>query len=316
MAAAHAEGIVHRDYKPANVMIGEDGCARVADFGLAVSNQRTQGDLRAGTPAYWAPEVVEGAPATAASDQYAYCVASMRLFDQCEGEPVHPDLRRALKRGQGRWPAERWPSMAILVRELERMVEAAPVGGRTLSGLGSGGHHVWVPSMMSDDAYLLELATESPDREAFRTEALAWINKSIGFDTALLGQTELDGPAGPMIQNFDPAFVAQLRSNVARYAPALMRMLMVSAERRTPIRDLDLYSHDFRQKDPFYAELIGPKGSRAMLVTSLVVRGEPVSSLQISRASRGCQFSDVEVRRIQGLLRSLAVGESLHRVKS
>ena len=66
IAAAHRAGLVHRDIKPDNVLIGEDR-ARVVDFGLA-------GEAAGGTPSYMAPELLDGAPATAASDQFSFGV--------------------------------------------------------------------------------------------------------------------------------------------------------------------------------------------------------------------------------------------------
>ena len=100
LAAAHREGLVHRDFKPDNVLIGDDGRVRVTDFGLArhlvaqpASSPDDEVDASAagdeaepnlaltrtgalvGTPAYMAPEQLLGRPADAASDQFALCVA-------------------------------------------------------------------------------------------------------------------------------------------------------------------------------------------------------------------------------------------------
>jgi serine/threonine-protein kinase len=80
LLAAHAKGILHRDLKPANVMLDSRGDARITDFGLALSASDEQSGEIAGTPAYMAPEQLEGAPATVQSDLYALGLLMYELF--------------------------------------------------------------------------------------------------------------------------------------------------------------------------------------------------------------------------------------------
>ena len=91
LEAAHAAGIVHRDVKPSNVLLDNDGNGKLADFGIAKRLDDVESSLTAdgqfvGTPRYASPEQAAGRPATAATDVYATGVV---LFEMLTGRPLY-----------------------------------------------------------------------------------------------------------------------------------------------------------------------------------------------------------------------------------
>jgi hypothetical protein len=149
LAAAHAAGLVHRDFKPENVLIGDDGRVRVSDFGLArvaqesaaaslrggaaapaVSAWRTRTGAMLGTPAYMAPEQWRGDVAGPAADQFSFCVAlhealfGERPFAGDTIKDLHPNVLCGRMRGPP--PGVRVPAWvrAAIVRGLQTTPEA------------------------------------------------------------------------------------------------------------------------------------------------------------------------------------------------
>lgn len=158
LTAAHAAGFVHRDFKPENVLHGNDGVARVSDFGVA----RILGDAEradpiegmaeratvtrsggvVGTPGYIAPEILRHEPVDERADQFSFCVAlyaalyGERPFERIAGQSridetlgsVKPPrsgkvprwVSRIVSRGLSADPGDRWPTINALAAAVER----------------------------------------------------------------------------------------------------------------------------------------------------------------------------------------------------
>ncbi|HXM56979.1 MAG TPA: serine/threonine-protein kinase [Candidatus Dormibacteraeota bacterium] len=136
---AHAFGVVHRDVKPANVLLGDDGAIQLADFGIAQAGRvHAAGEAWAGlgTPAYMAPEQRMGRRATAQTDVYALAVV---LHEMLTGRIPPVDGRVAtylpaaidavLARGLAHDPSRRPASAGALVRALALAMGDKPAGG-------------------------------------------------------------------------------------------------------------------------------------------------------------------------------------------
>ncbi len=242
LAAAHRAGIVHRDFKPENVLVSDEGVPKVADFGLARSISDSAGQI-AGTPAYMSPEQHLGQSTDERSDVFSFCVALFAaLYGQAPfrgttyaelrqsvttgavivqpgGGSVPMRLRAAVLKGMERDPADRYQDADEMLTALRRSL---PVESRRLSiwlawsgaaGVAAVGLSAWFsPSPGPPPAEVASIVGATYEAGHFAADA-EWVYPSEGGDptaTAIRKIIDLEHVSGPGIE------LARVQADVLR----------------------------------------------------------------------------------------------------
>ncbi len=197
IAAVHAQGLVHCDVKPDNVLVSRDGRFMLADFGFAVlaDPSMQSHEPKGGTPRYMAPEQRRGGIVTPAADQYAWCVSLWEALTSAtpprEADAIEPRLRKVLTRGVAKAADDRFPSMLALVRALRPGRARWRAFGVAATGTAALATAAWVGLPSPATAMLRPPVVEGPARPGPTAEATEHVSLALAQAAAARSRGQL-----------------------------------------------------------------------------------------------------------------------------
>ncbi|MGZ3459432.1 MAG: serine/threonine-protein kinase, partial [Archangium sp.] len=267
LAYMHRRGFIHRDLKPANVLV-VGGQVKVLDFGLALAHERSEPHGAAGTPAYMAPELFQGEPASESSDLFSVGLMARRMM--AGGQEPEPRLAEILQRLMAADRRERYQRAEEVLRDLREMA----------------GQRVQLETSATRESYLRAARFVGRERERGLLEQ--------ALERALAGQGEawlVGGESGVGKSRL----VEELRTLAMVRGAVVLRGQGVSSG-GSPYED-------FRPVLPWLALLTEPSDFEASVLESLVPNLESLLQRRVPEALEIA--GDIAQERLMGVVEAL-----------
>jgi len=308
LEAAHAEGVVHRDLKPQNIMVEPSGRVCVMDFGLARSMEATgltQAGAVMGTPAYMSPEQAKGIPADERSDLFSLGIIAYQMLTGRVPFKADSALASMLLRTQGPPPPpiEIDPTLPQALNDVVMKMLATDPADRYQSA-------ILLNKDLQDwqEGVLAKTIVTPPMKMMAESKAKKWISLAVAGAVMLMAGgiglsrwlSRPSAPVAPMtvvIADFDnhtgdPVFSGTLESTLKL---AMEGATFISAYDRTRMRDLGLPAISGKFDEPAAQAIAVGQGLNVVVSGSLDRRGADYQiSLQAVQTVSGKRLTTVE----------------------
>ena len=243
LAAAHERGIVHRDLKPSNLMLDGSGKVRITDFGLAGVAANIQGaEVRAGTPAYMAPEQLNGTEVTTKSDIYSLGLVMYEILTgkRAYDSTTMADLVKARETGTITNPSAIVKDLdplveRVILRCLDKDPEKRPNSALQVSAALPGGDPL-AAALAAGETPSPEMVAAAGEQEGTRPKvAVAWLLATF----VLLGACTVLGIRESGLKRIHPRHSPEVMVNKAREIVASL------GYSETPQDSASAYDYDF-----------------------------------------------------------------------